>query len=137
MRIRLLALSLLALGCASAAHAAWPNAPTVNVPVCTSAGDQWNPVVAPDGSGGAVVAWYDWRSGNADIYAQKYNATGVPQWTAGGLRVCGATGDQTNVRVVNAASDGTYLVWQDGRSGTSEIYGQLLSTAGVGQPPGR
>ena len=133
MRIRFLAMSLLALGCASAAHAAWPNAPTINVPVCTSAGDQWNPVVAPDGSGGAVVAWYDWRGGNADVYAQKYNSAGVPQWTAGGVLVCGAAGDQTNVRVVSAGGDGTYLVWQDGRTTASGIFAQRLSTAGVAQ----
>jgi hypothetical protein len=116
---------------ASPARAAWPNAPTVNVPVCTSEGDQWNPVVAPDGSGGAVVAWYDWRGGNADVYAQKYNSAGVPQWTAGGVLVCGATGDQTNVRVVNAGSDGTYLVWQDGRTTASGIFAQRLSSTGV------
>ena len=123
-----------ALCTSSPAWAAWPNAPTVNVPVCTSAGDQWNPVVAPDGSGGVVVAWYDWRGGNADIYAQKYNSAGVPQWTTGGVLVCGATGDQTGLRVVSAgAAYGTFLVWQDGRTSASGVYAQRLSPAGAAQ----
>ncbi len=123
----------LSLGAASPARAGWPNNPIANVPVCTSAGDQWNPVVAPDGSGGVVVAWYDWRGGNADVYAQRYDASGVAQWTAGGVLVCGATGDQTGVKVVNAGSDGTYVVWVDGRGTSTSIYAQRLSTGGVAQ----
>jgi hypothetical protein len=37
------------------------------------------------------------------------------------------------VRVVNAGSDGTYLVWQDGRTTASGIFAQRLSTTGVAQ----
>jgi hypothetical protein len=46
-------------------------------------------VVTHDGAGGAYVAWSDWRppygSGHGRLYAQKLNAAGVPQWTAGGV----------------------------------------------------
>ena len=115
------------------AMAGWPNDPTINVPVCTSAGDQWNPVVASDGAGGAVVAWYDWRGGNADVYAQRYNSLGAPQWTAGGVLVCGATGDQTDVRIVADGSIGTYIVWTDGRSTSASIFAQRLDPSGVAQ----
>jgi hypothetical protein len=38
--------------------------------VCTAAGHQFSPAIAPDGSGGAVLAWYDGRPGaEYDIYA--------------------------------------------------------------------
>ncbi len=115
------------------AMAGWPDDPTINVPVCTSSGDQWNPVVASDGAGGAVVAWFDWRGGNADVYAQRYNSLGVPQWTAGGVLVCGATGDQTDVRIVADGSLGTYIAWVDGRSTATSIYAQRLDPSGVAQ----
>src|SRR5262249_27907619 len=47
-------------------------------------------VAAPDGSGGAVVAWVDSRAGgsNPDIYAQRISSTGVTMWTASGVPVC-------------------------------------------------
>ena len=53
--------------------------------VCTTTGEQSGPAIIPDGTGGAIIAWQDTRSGNYDIYAQRVNATGVPQWTADGV----------------------------------------------------
>ena len=39
--------------------------PADGVALCTAAGSQVSPVVVPDGSSGAVVAWADWRSGGS------------------------------------------------------------------------
>src|SRR5436309_2527783 len=39
-----------------------------------------------DGSGGLVLTWSDYRVVNAsDIYAQRLDAAGVPQWTTNGV----------------------------------------------------
>jgi hypothetical protein len=44
--------------------------------VCGAANDQLQPAIAPDLAGGAIVAWYDYRSGPADIYAYRVMASG-------------------------------------------------------------
>src|SRR5260221_3534997 len=77
-----------------AARADWPSDPTVNVALSTAAGGESYPTIAPDGSGGAIVTWGDGRNGKTDIYAQRVNAAGVPQWTTNGVELCGAVGHQ-------------------------------------------
>ncbi len=71
---------------ANSARAAWPTDPLVNVPVCTSPGDQTKPLTesVPDGAGGIILAWKDRRGANLDIYAQHVLASGVvdPAWPA-------------------------------------------------------
>ena len=52
------------------------------VALCTAANSKNNPTIVSDGAGGAIVTWEDQRNGNYDIYAQRVNAAGVPQWTA-------------------------------------------------------
>jgi hypothetical protein len=43
----------------------------------TSAGDGIAPTIASDGAQGAIITWYDYRSGlGSDIYAQHVNASG-------------------------------------------------------------
>lgn len=55
-------------------NARWP---AKGIPVTTAPGDQYDPLLAPDGKGGAIVTWYDKRKGNNyDIYAQKVCASG-------------------------------------------------------------
>lgn len=40
------------------------------VPICTSTGSQVAPAIAPDGTGGAIIAWSDDRNNSHyDIYA--------------------------------------------------------------------
>src|SRR5882762_11660639 len=41
------------------------------LPVCTAAGAQTNPSLAPDGAGGVLLAWEDRRAAGADIYAAR------------------------------------------------------------------
>ncbi len=39
---------------------------------------QGSPAIAMDGSGNFVITWEDFRNGDKDIYAQRYNGSGVP-----------------------------------------------------------
>ena len=58
------------------------------------ASDQTNPEITSDGSGGAIITWQDHRSGcTDDIYAQRVDASGAPQWTADGVAICTAASD--------------------------------------------
>ena len=68
---------------ASAAYAQWQ---TDGVPLCTAGGPKYFPVSVSDGSG-AIVIWVDTRYNAWDIYAQRVNAAGVPQWMADGVAI--------------------------------------------------
>jgi hypothetical protein len=100
------------------------------VVLCTAAGGQFEPVLARDGLGGAIVAWNDNRTTN-DIYAQRVNGSGAVQWAADGVSVCSATGDQYNSRITSDGSGGAIIAWQDYRTGTADIYAQVLNGSGI------
>jgi hypothetical protein len=116
------------------AQAAWPHDPNVNVPLCAAPGDQYSPAIVADGSGGAIVAWHDYRSGSSyDIYAQRVSAAGLTQWKTDGVALCTATGDQRNATIVADGSGGAIVAWQDARGGAYDIYAQRVSAAGEEQ----
>jgi hypothetical protein len=46
------------------------------IPISTARIEQYNPVIVRDGSGGAVVAWIDYRLGTRDIFAQRVYSNG-------------------------------------------------------------
>src|SRR4029078_8529916 len=93
------------------------------VAVCSFAGTQNNPKVKPDGSSGAIIAWVDKRGAAHDVYAQRLNASGAPQWTANGMVICNAAGSQSALAVTASGISGAIISWKDQRSGTYEdIY---------------
>jgi hypothetical protein len=108
---------------------------TVNgVAICTATNHQFNPTIVSDGSGGAIITWYDYRSGNNDIYAQKVNSSGTVQWTSDGVAICTATGSQANPQIVSDGSGGAIITWLDYRSGTNyDIYSQKVNSSGTVQ----
>jgi len=64
------------------------------VAICNAVSDQYSPRLVSDTAGGAIIAWYDNRAGNYDIYAQRIHASGAVQWTTDGVAICSATGNQ-------------------------------------------
>jgi hypothetical protein len=104
----------------------------------TAANSQYRPALCPDGSGGAIVAWFDYRNApsgppwNLDIFAQRITAEGAAAWTVGGISVCGAPDAQRDVDLVSDGQGGAFLAWEDNRGGTSEedIYAQHLDASG-------
>jgi hypothetical protein len=103
------------------------------VALCTAAGGQVSPEIVPDGAGGAIVVWQDIRSAtHYDIYAQRISAAGNPLWSADGLALCTATGDQTDPRAIPDGSGGAIVVWIDSRGGSyTDIYAQRVASWGV------
>jgi len=103
------------------------------VTVCTAEGDQYAHRIVSDGAGGAIITWYDYRNGNtADIYAQRINASGVPEWTANGVAVCTAPNTQSAPTIINDGGGGAIIAWDDYRDGSSsDIYAQYINAAGV------
>ena len=102
--------------------------------LCARPGGQTIPVLAPDGSGGAIVAWQDSRNGtsNNDIFAQRINASGDVQWAENGIAISSAAGDQVIPQIVSDGSGGAIVTWVDG--GTyGNIYAQKVDASGVVQ----
>lgn len=97
------------------------------------ADDQWNPVVAPDGREGAIVAWHEWRSGNADIYAQRLSIVGATVWATNGVAVCSASGDQVDAAIVPDGSSGAVIAWVDNRASSNDVYAQRVGASGTVQ----
>jgi hypothetical protein len=100
------------------------------IPICAEDGDQTMPSIVPDGAGGAIIIWEDYREGNYDIYAQRVTADGDTLWAADGMPVDTSMGDQANLSVVPDGSGGAIMVWEDTRNGDWEIYGQRIDNNG-------
>ena len=104
------------------------------VPVCIAVDQQANPRIVSDGTGGAVIAWDDWRGTSVDIYAGRVNSAGVLQWPASGVALCTSPGDQTRPRLAPSGAGGAIIVWEDHRGGESaDIYARRVSATGVPQ----
>lgn len=87
-----------------------------------------------DNEGGAIVAWVDQRVGSYDLYAQRVNGSGAPQWTANGVAICTETGGSDDVSLLSVTDKGAILTWEDGRSGAgNDIYAQRIDSLGAAQ----
>jgi hypothetical protein len=100
------------------------------IPICTAANIQTNVLLIPDGSGGAILAWLDFRNAVQDVYAQRVNGSGVTQWTSNGVPVCIASGSQFVSHLVSDGLGGAIIVWSDHRGLTFDIYAQRLNNTG-------
>jgi hypothetical protein len=101
-------------------------------PICTAKGVQQYPEIASDGVGGAIVAWWDARNGNDDIYAQRISADGAVQWIADGVALCIEAGSQRNPAIASDGAGGAIFAWQDYRRGylDCDIYVKRISVDG-------
>jgi hypothetical protein len=111
--------------------AAWP---ANGRAICTAANYQRYPAIASDRAGGAIIVWEDFRNGtDTDIYAQHLLSTGVvdPGWSANGIAICAAAGNQHHPALVCGTNGWSYVVWDDARSGTSDIYAERVYTSGT------
>jgi hypothetical protein len=102
----------------------------VGFAVSTATGAQANCALAFDGTNYLAV-WSDTRSGTADIYGARIT-TGGTVLDASGFAVSTATGTQTAPALAFGGSN-YVAVWEDGRSGTANLYGARISTGGVVQ----
>ncbi|HKW15632.1 MAG TPA: T9SS type A sorting domain-containing protein, partial [Candidatus Krumholzibacteria bacterium] len=100
------------------------------VAVCNATGDQLNPSMISDGAGGAIIAWEDVRSGNSDVYTQRMNASGVMQWTANGVPIGSAFGNQSRPVLVADGAGGAIEAWVDSRGVDDDIYAEHINAAG-------
>ena len=102
------------------------------IPIALTNGQASGPQCASDGAGGAIMCWTDNRLGSYDIFAQRVDGFGSTLWTANGVIVCNAGGDQTSPTLIPDGGGGAIIVWLDSRSMTdSDIYLQRINSAGA------
>jgi len=135
LRVLALALTASALS-SSAALAAWPHVPTVNVPVVVGAWTKQREVAVANGSGGIYVAWEDYRSGTARIYAQHLLSDGTVAsgWGPNGNEVKTASPARalTTPAICSDDAGGAVIVWDEAFSVSDhDIYAQRMTPNGV------
>ena len=107
--------------------------------VCTNTAPQENPRITSDGNGGAIITWEDNRNSgaNQDIYAEKMNASGTPQWTKDGIAVSSAPNNQNSPIIVSYPNGGAVIIWDDyrtngnGNNVNPDLYAQNISAGGT------
>jgi hypothetical protein len=102
-------------------------------------GGQSSIVIAPDGRGGAIVAWQDERLENdTNIFAQHVLASGIvdPAWPANGRALSRARGNQEVPTIVSDGAGGAIVTWMDGRSSVTDfdIFAQHVLASGAVDP---
>jgi len=102
------------------------------VPVCLALQHQENPMAIPDGSGGMIAVWEDYRTVTSwDIYAQRIDTTGAPVWTVDGIPVSTAINHQVDPVLVSDGAGGAIIAWDDQRNGSPWIvHAQRIDSTG-------
>jgi hypothetical protein len=98
--------------------------------ICMAPGYQYLPTIAMDTDGGAFISWYDFRLSTYDIYAQHITANGQISWQVDGILVCDAAGDQRRPVLLEDGVNGAFVVWEDPRGGSIDLYWQRIGIDG-------
>ncbi|HSG29127.1 MAG TPA: FlgD immunoglobulin-like domain containing protein, partial [Candidatus Krumholzibacterium sp.] len=102
------------------------------IPVSSTVDYQGSPVITTDGEGGMIVAWSDMRTGDFDIYAQRFDIDGNALWITDGNLVCGEIDNQLYPKIVsNGNRHGAIIAWEDERGSSTDIYAQNLYSDGA------
>jgi hypothetical protein len=101
------------------------------VPVCSIWDTQNQVRLVSDGAGGAIVTWYDQRTGQG-IYAQRVSAAGTPLWTLNGVAICSSApgSGRGEPCIAGDGAGGAIISWRDDRAGNSDIYVQRVDANG-------
>jgi hypothetical protein len=90
------------------------------------------PRMLADGNGGAIIAWPRYVVSQQDIYAQRINASGVPQWLPAEVPVCANFADQRLSSIASDGAGGGIIAWEDNRGGVGyDIYAQRVAASGA------
>ncbi len=103
------------------------------VPICTAYEFQYYLDLVPDNFGGSWITWSDCRNNgypNMDIYLQHVDANGEILLDENGNLICNADRMQEKSIIKKNVADEVFILWNDWRTGSSEIYLQTLDEEG-------
>ena len=98
--------------------------PLNGLALCTAPDEQASPVIVPDGAGGAIVAWEDWRSSTPCIYAQRITGSGQAKWRVGGRPQSTAAAPMFQPIAIADGLGGAYFAWLQQGGTDYDLYGQ-------------
>ena len=96
--------------------------------VCTDLSSQYLNGIVPDGRGGLVAQWLDYRDGTGAVWVQRIKSYGSPAWAANGLMV--ANGIYT-AQMECLASGVVLMAWVKVNGSTADIVTQALGPDGT------
>ena len=112
----------------------WPAAGRA---LCTAPSDQFRCLGVPDGAGGAIFAWQDYRLGDPSargmVYTQRVDAGGAldPTWPANGRTLCANQYPQYQPAITGDGTGGAIVAWVDyWHQHCASIYAQRVLTSG-------
>jgi hypothetical protein len=93
----------------------------------TTGGSVTQPVIIPDGSGGAIAGWL--FVGDSKLYVQRISASGALLWSKAGVRVSPAPDGQFDLALAEDGSGGAFMTWTMGQWWA--VYGQHITGDGT------
>ncbi|UCD20260.1 MAG: hypothetical protein JSU64_03740, partial [candidate division WOR-3 bacterium] len=84
--------------------------------------------LAPDGSGGAVITWFD--GGRTCVHVQRVDANGDTLWQGNGLGCSSSSDEGIYPEIVSDGSGGAIVTWHELTSNGGDIYVQRISAGG-------
>lgn len=114
-------------------YSQWSSDPNVNLKVSDLGGQQTLPKISKTSDGGCYIVWFDHRSSNFDVYLQRYNSAGVPQFTTDGLLISSNTQNSSlvNYDMITDDSNNAIIVFTDIRNGDVNPFAYKISPSGT------
>lgn len=104
------------------------------IPINTANNTQGKPQIINCGSGGAIFILVDLRgrsSTELDVYVQRINSSGVPQWTPNGTAISTEQYHQKNPQFTFDGAENIIIVWDDDlKHDDSDIFIQKINATG-------
>jgi len=97
--------------------------------VCTASGNKLQPRLVPNGMGGVIITWEDFRT-EGGVFAQRVDGNGTTVWAADGVMVCEYLGAFGKVIPVADGTGGALIAWSDNRNGYFDIHAQRIDPDG-------
>lgn len=87
----------------------------------------YDPEIAPDGFGGAVVAWQEYTVGPGELLkVQRISSISARLWDAAGVTICDVGVGIGEYEIVSDGEGGAIVAWVDGRTGENRVYAQRV-----------
>ncbi|TAK54595.1 MAG: T9SS type A sorting domain-containing protein [Bacteroidetes bacterium] len=99
--------------------------------ICYSSNYQRSPVITGDGTGGAIIAWQDFRNSAYDIYAQRVSKNGEILWNMSGVEILKGGYDTEEFTITSDSAGGAIITWHDFLQGTNDIVTQRVNSLGI------
>jgi hypothetical protein len=105
----------------------WPDTGVVVCDTIERSGE--NPAIVSDGSGGAIILWYDLRGPQSELYAQRVDPNGNTLWNRNGIAITREPDYEQIHAMISDGAGGAFIAWEDSRD-YLDIYAQRIDADG-------